>query len=147
MDSALKLKEQGKVKFIQMSGHNRKTFGKIATMKDSKIDIFMTRYNASHRGAEEDIFPHLPEEEGPGIIAYTATCWNKLLKNKKIPKGEKPLTASECYRFALSNPKVHMVLTGPKNNLEMDEALTALDAGPLSSDEILYAKKIGDYVY
>lgn len=147
LNGAMKLKERGLVRFIAMSGHNRKLFGKIAQEKDSPIDIFMVRYNAVHRGAEEDIFAHLPEENRPGITTYTATRWGQLLKPKKMPTGEKPLTASDCYRFALSNPHVDLCMMGPASEREMDEGVTALKKGPLSDEEIDRARKIGDYLH
>lgn len=147
LDGALKLKEQGKVRFLAMSGHHRPTFGKIAQREDSAIDIFMTRYNAAHRGAETEIFPHLPESNRPGVCTYTTTCWRKLLNPKLMPAGEAPMTADECYRFALSNTHVDMCLCGPANDHEMDIALSALDAGPLAEDELERCRKIGDHVH
>ena len=147
MNSVMKLKEQGKIRFIAMSGHNRSTFAKIAQMKDSPIDIFMIRYNAAHTGAENDIFPSLPKDSRPGITTYTATRWGKLLSQKKMPSGEKPLSSSECYRFVLSNPNVDLCMTGPRSEKEMDEALITLDAGPLSEEEMERVRRIGKHVY
>jgi aryl-alcohol dehydrogenase-like predicted oxidoreductase len=143
----LKLKESGMVRFVAMSGHKRKFFCRIARQADSPIDIFMIRYNAAHRGAEDEIFPCLPEENRPGITSYTATRWGKLLKQKKMPPGEKPLTASDCYRFVLSNPHVDLCMMGPANEQEMNEGLTALKKGPLSEQEMERARKIGDYIH
>ncbi len=39
LDTALKLKEEGKVRFLGMSGHNRPVFGKMAGQADNPIDI------------------------------------------------------------------------------------------------------------
>lgn len=147
INGALKLKKRGLVRFIAMSGHNRKLFGKIAGDDQSPIDIFMVRYNAAHRGAEGDIFPRLPEENRPGITTYTATRWGQLLKPKKMPPDEKPMTAADCYRFALSNPNVDLCLMGPSSEREMEEGLTALTKGPFSKREMERARKIGDYLH
>jgi aryl-alcohol dehydrogenase-like predicted oxidoreductase len=154
LDTALDLKAEGKVRFIGMSGHNRSTLGNMAKSvrldsekKDLSIDIFMTRYNAVHRGAEEDIFPYLTGESRPGIVTYTTTCWGKLLKKSKMPEGEEPLSAKDCYRFALSNTNVDLCLTGPKNEKEMDEALLTLDSSPLSEEEMERVKRIGDHIH
>lgn len=147
LDTALKLKEEGKVRFLGMSGHKRPVFGQMAQQADSPIDIYMIRYNAVHRGAETDIFPYLPEENRPGITTYTATCWKKLLTAKKMPPGERPLTSTECYRFTLSNPNVNLCLTGPKNQEEMDEALRTLDSSPLSAEEMERIKRIGNFIH
>lgn len=145
--TALKLKEEGKIRFLGISGHNRNVFGQIAREADSPVDIFMVRYNAVHRGAETDIFPYLSEENRPGIITYTATCWRKLLNQGKMPPEEHPLTSTECYRFALSNPNVNLCLTGPKNQKEMNEALLTLKSPLLSSGEMKRIKRIGDYIH
>ena len=53
------------------------------------VDFFQIRYNAVHTGAEQDIFPHLPQEDRPGIVIFTATCWGELLRPKLMPPGER----------------------------------------------------------
>ncbi|MCP4580942.1 MAG: aldo/keto reductase [candidate division Zixibacteria bacterium] len=147
IDNALELKEKGLVRAIAMSGHNRKFFGRLAGKVDSPIDIFMLRYNAVHRGAEEDIFPLLPDENRPGVTIYTATCWGKLLKSKKMPPGEKSLTASDCYRFVLSNPHVDLCMIGPRTEQEMIQGITTIEIGSLSAEEMARARKIGDHIH
>jgi aryl-alcohol dehydrogenase-like predicted oxidoreductase len=147
LDAAMRLKDQGKVRFLAMSGHNRKTHGKVAAKTDTPIDILMVRYNAAHTGAERDVFPHLPAVNRPGVTSYTATRWGQLLKAKKMPAGEKPLTAADCYRFVLSNPDVDVCFTGPKTADEMDQALLALEAGPMSPEELERVRRIGDHVH
>ncbi len=147
INGALKLKERGLVRFIAMSGHNRKLFGEIAQQDDSPIDIFMVRYNAAHRGAEDDIFPYLSEDNRQGMTTYTATRWGALLKSRKMPPGEEPLTASDCYRFALSNPNVDLCMMGPASLHEMEEGVSALEKGPLSNQEMERARKIGNYIH
>ena len=37
----------------------------------NELDVYMIRYNAAHRGAEHDIFPHLAAYN-PGVVSYTA---------------------------------------------------------------------------
>ncbi|UCG77766.1 MAG: aldo/keto reductase [Nitrospirota bacterium] len=144
---SLELVNSGLVGYISMSGHNRKLFGEIAKRSDNPIDIFMVRYNAAHRGAEKDIFPYLPDSNRPGLTTYTATCWGKLLDRKKMPDGERPLTADECYRFVLSDPHVDLCMIGPANDAEMVEGLKALDSGPLTEEEMERIKRIGDHVH
>jgi predicted aldo/keto reductase-like oxidoreductase len=144
---SLALKERGAVRFIAMSGHNRKLFGRIAQADDSPIDIFMVRYSAAHRGAEQEIFPYLAGKNRPGLTTYTATRWGKLLNPKKMPPGEKPLTASDCYRFVLTDPHVDLCMMGPADEAQMIEGTTALKKGPLSKEEMERAGRIGDFVH
>jgi len=144
MDLALNLKEKGLVKHVALSGHKRSLF---PTLLESPIDIFQVRYNAANTGAEQDVFPHVGGENRPGIISFTATRWGQLLKEGKMPPGEKPLTARECYRFVLSHPAVDVCMTGARNLMMMQENLETLDAGPLSPEEMERVRRIGDHVY
>jgi predicted aldo/keto reductase-like oxidoreductase len=150
VDAALRLKQRGLVRHLMMSTHNRPSLqGHFRAFErgESAFDAFMLRYNAVHRGAEQDVFPHLPESRRPGIIAYTATRWGHLCDPAKMPAGEAPPPARDCYRFALSHPDVDLVLCGPKNREQMQEALRALDAGPLSPEETKRMQRIGDHIY
>ncbi len=147
IDDAQAMVASGEARAIAMSGHNRKTFGELAQDKNSPIDIFMTRYNAVHKGAESDIFPHLSPDNRPGLTAYTATCWGKLLDPNKMPAGEEPLTAADCYRFVLSNQNVDLCMIGPKNAEELAGGLTALAKGPLTKSEMERIRIIGDFIH
>ncbi len=145
-----RLRDQGKLRFLSLSSHNRPLlpeFLEADTQGLSPYEVLMLRYNAVHRGAESEVFPYVPGEGGPGIIAYTATRWGHLLDPAKMPPGEHPVAARDCYRFALSHPAVDMVLCGPANAEQMNEALSALEAGPLAEDERQRLEKIGDWVY
>ena len=149
IDAAQHLVDRGKVRHLMMSTHNRPSLKRHFQQfeaKQSPFDAFMLRYNAVHRGAERDVFPHLGDSPRPGIVAYTATRWGHLLDPKKMPPGEEPLSARDCYRFALSHPAVSLVLCGPANREQMQEALRSLDAGPLDAEEMARMHRIGDHV-
>jgi len=145
MDRAMEMKEKGIFRFLALSGHNRPLFPDLA--KDERFDLFHVRYNAAHRGAEEDIFARMPQHDRPGLVTYTATRWGDLLNPKRMPSGEVPLRGSDCYRFAMSHPMVDVSMTGPKNREQMQEALTALDLGPLGEEELPRIRRIGDHVH
>ena len=146
MESAQGLLEAGKARFLGVTGHNRTYHGQLARSGGGPFDVLQVRYNAAHRGAETEVFLDLPQDR-PGISVYTATRWGKLLKARAMPKGEAPLTAAECYRFALSHPSVDNCLSGPRDQAEMLEGLKALSAGPLEPDELERIRRIGDYVH
>jgi aryl-alcohol dehydrogenase-like predicted oxidoreductase len=147
IDSCLKLKQEGKIRFIGVSGHNRRFHGELLGRADSPFDLQMFRYNAAHRGAEQDILPFVPAVYVPGLLAYTATRWGALLREKKMPLGERPLSASDCYRFVLSNPAMDICMTGPANADQLAEAVQTLDLGPLSPAEMDRVRRIGDHVH
>jgi aryl-alcohol dehydrogenase-like predicted oxidoreductase len=145
IDGALKLKERGLVRHIGMTGHNRKVFAPLS--KEGWLDVFHVRYNAVHRGAEREVFGDLPGEDRPGVVNFTATCWGKLLNPKKMPDGEAPATAIDCYRYVLSHPDVDLTLTGPKTAEQLRENLAVLDGGPMSKDELERMRRIGAHIY
>ncbi|MCP5103728.1 MAG: aldo/keto reductase, partial [bacterium] len=129
IDGALELKEKGLVRFIGLTGHKRKLFPEL--YKEGIFDVFHLRYNAANRGGETDAFPFLSGEdsERPGIVSFTATRWRGLLNPKKMPPGESPPTAADCYRFVLSHPGVDVCMMGAKNLDQMRENLAVLDQG------------------
>lgn len=144
LDGAIKLKEAGMVRAIGITTHNRSLVPELH--KEGILDLYHVRYNAVHRGAEMDIFPHIMGPEKPGIVAFTATCWGRLLSEKRMPEGERAATAAECYRFALSHEAVDVCMTGPRTLEELRENLQVLRDGPLSEEEMARMHRIGDRV-
>ena len=145
IDGALKLKERGLIRHIGITSHNRSLFSELA--REEIFDIIHVRYNAAHPGAEQDVFPLLPNQNRPGVVTFTATAWGKLLKATKMPAGEKPLSPAECYRFVLSNPTVDVCMMGAKDMTQMRGNLNILDQAPLSEEEMQRIRKVGDYVH
>ena len=144
IDTLVSLRESGMVRAIGVSSHDRKRAGKLA--EDSPLDMLMIRYNAAHTGAEQEIFPHLAKRK-PAIVAYTATRWGGLLKRPKGWNGP-VMTASDCYRFCLSDPHVDLVLTGPKTRRQLQENLSNLrEKGPLSEEENRWIRNFGQIVH
>jgi aryl-alcohol dehydrogenase-like predicted oxidoreductase len=143
VEALLKLKEEGKIRSLGVSIHDRPRAAKLA--EDSPLDLLMIRYNAAHPGAESEIFPSLARRQ-PAVVAYTATSWGRLLK---APAGwtEKVPTAADCYRFCLSSPHVDLVLTGPANRQELDQNLDGLEKGPLSAEEDRWIRQFGKAVH
>jgi aryl-alcohol dehydrogenase-like predicted oxidoreductase len=144
LDGASKLKASGMVRAIGITTHNRKLVPELH--REGIMDVYHVRYNAVHPGGEEDLFPHIMGESKPGIVAFTATCWGRLLDPKRMPAGEAPATAAECYRFALSHPAVDVCLTGPRTTEEMRENLATLDQGPLAPEEMARMRRIGAHI-
>jgi aryl-alcohol dehydrogenase-like predicted oxidoreductase len=144
-DACRRVKERGLVRFLAISTHRRPLVPNLVDHSD--FDVFHLRYNAVHTGAERDVFPHLPAENRPGIVSFTATNWRQLLGHRRIPKTERIPTASDCYRFVLTNPAVDVCLSGPANAEQMDHAVTALRRGPLSEVEQTWMRRVGRAIY
>ena len=113
---------------------------------DGIIDYFHIRYNSVHRGAEQDIFPHLGSAR-PGLVSFTATCWGKLLKQSKMPDGLMAPTAGDCYRFALARDEIDICMMGVRDLEMLRTNLAALSRGRLSADEMSRMRAIGDHLY
>jgi predicted aldo/keto reductase-like oxidoreductase len=145
IDGALRLKEKGLVRFIGLSGHNRKLFPKL--IRDGVLDVFHIRYNAVHRGAETESFPFLTGQARPGVVNFTSTAWGKLMNPKKMPSGEKAPTAAECYRFVLTHPAVDVCMTGARTVDEMRQNIAVLEQGPMAEEELARMCRIGDHIY
>lgn len=139
----VRLREEGKVRALGVSIHDRPRAGKLA--EDPILDLLMIRYNAAHPGAEQEIFPRLASRR-PAVVAYTATAWRKLLRAPRGWTGKVP-TAGECYRFCLSSSHVDVVLTGPRSATELRENLAALEKGPLSPEERREMRAFGRAVH
>jgi aryl-alcohol dehydrogenase-like predicted oxidoreductase len=140
-----RLREEGKVRATGVSTHNRKLAGRLVA--GGALEALMMRYNAAHRGAEQDIFPHLAQHN-PLVINHTATRWTYLLRRPRgWPKDGRIPTAAMCYRFVLSNPHVHVCLTAPRSVREFDENLAAVRQGPLSEEEMRFMQEFGDAVH
>lgn len=142
-----RLREKGMTRGIGFSSHNRRLAARLA--RELPADFIMIRYNAAHRGAEEDIFAPLESlgPDRPGIIAYTATRWSMLLR--PLPKRgfPKPMTAPECYRFVLEHPAVDTVWCGARNLAELTEDVAGVLEGPLPPERREEVRRFGDAVH
>ena len=144
-EEMVRFREEGKVRAIGISTHDRKLAGRLA--RDGALDLLMVRYNAAHRGAETDIFPYLKAHD-PGIVCYTATRWSFLLRPAKGWPKERPIpTAGLAYRFVLANPHVDVVLSAPTNAAQLAENLAEIEKGPLTDEEMNLMREYGDAVH
>jgi predicted aldo/keto reductase-like oxidoreductase len=144
MSAAEQLKKSGACRSLGMSSHHRSLFPQL--VRDYPFDIFHLRYNAAHRGAEQDVFPHLPENR-PGIVIFQATKRMKLAKSPRIPPGENRPSAGDCCRFVLSHPQVDVAVTAPSKLKYLQENLRHTAKGEMNPKEIAWMHRIGDYVY
>lgn len=140
LDAARAIVDRGLARQVMVSCHHRPTFVELAA--DPRVDLLMLRYNAAHPGAERDVFPHLPAPR-KGIVAYTALSWGQLLDPSLVPEGEKVPTSADCYRYVLSSPSIDATWCGPRDGADLDEALRALDRGPMSADELAWMRRVG----
>jgi len=118
-------KQQGRVGLIGLTTHQRKLAAELAEGK--KLDLLMVRYNAAHRGAEQDVFPVTERLQMP-VVVYTAQRWGVLTRSTRDdPREFAPPAAIEWYRFALAHPAASVVLMAPNGRHELEENLKLLD--------------------
>ncbi len=115
----------GRVSRIGLTTHQRRLGAECA--ESGNLDLLMIRYNAAHRGAEQDVFPLTARMRLP-VVAYTAQRWGGLLKSTPgDPPEFHPPPAREWYRFVLSQPAVSVALMAPNGRSELEENLRLLE--------------------
>lgn len=145
LDAARRLRDSGVVKHLAVSTHARPKVPELSAV----FDIVHLRYNAAHRGAEKEIFPHIPEarDSRAGMVAFTATRWGQLCARPKgLAEGERVPTAGDCYRFCLTDPHIDVAICGARNDQDVIDATDAVAKGPMSADELAWMRRVGDLV-
>jgi aryl-alcohol dehydrogenase-like predicted oxidoreductase len=145
LDKALVLREKGLTRHLCVSAHSRSAYR--SHLDRNIFDLVMVRYNAAHRGAETEVLPLCQQHGAPGVICFNSTRWGHLFDPRWMPKGEKTPSPADHYRYVLSNPQVHMVLTAPETFAQLQENLAALASGRVSEEERRWLERIGDHVH
>jgi len=125
VEALAEARKREQIRLIGLTTHQRRLGAK--WVESGKLDLLMIRYNAAHRGAEQEVFPLTDRLRIP-VVAFTAQRWGALTeRTPDDPAGFTPPPASAWYRFALANPSVSVALMAPYNRLELEEDLTLLD--------------------
>jgi predicted aldo/keto reductase-like oxidoreductase len=135
----------GRVHVLGLTSHQRPLAA--AAARSGLLDLLMIRYNAAHRGAEDEIFPVTKELRLP-VVVYTCLRWGALLRSTPDdPQGFVVPRAPAWYRFALQNSAVTVALTAPDSREELEEDLTVLDRSePLKPEEYQLLSEHGQRV-
>jgi aryl-alcohol dehydrogenase-like predicted oxidoreductase len=103
METAIKAREQGLVRFIGVTGHEWAEVGKaVAT---GLFDTVLCWYNCAMQEPEDLLFP-LATRHQTGVVIMNATRTDKLLSAGNAPAPE------DFYRYVLSHPAVNLTLMG-----------------------------------
>jgi len=125
LEALVEAKEKGLVRSIGLTTHQRHLAAR--WVETGQLDMLMVRYNGTHRGAEDDVFPTTDRLSIP-VTCFTCLRWGALLKpTPNDPVGFQIPTAREWYRFVLSNPSVSVALMAPDNRDELVEILSLLE--------------------
>ncbi|MFO0560455.1 MAG: aldo/keto reductase [Polyangiales bacterium] len=138
-----RLKRDGKIAAHGFSTHLRAVG--IRALDEHPWDVVMSRFNAAHTGAERALWPAVARSGAAGI-AFTALCYARLL----VPvrgSDTAPPSAADCYRFALSNSAVNLVLAAPSIPSDATAALEAMENPALEPDTERAIRAHGAAVY
>ena len=61
--------------------------------------------------------------------------------------GFEPPTATDCYRFSLSNENLQVAIAGPKDEAQTRDAIAAFEKGPMDEEELSRMRTSGDHVH
>ncbi|MBL8681489.1 MAG: HEAT repeat domain-containing protein [Myxococcales bacterium] len=137
------LKQQGKIAAHGFSTHLRSLA--IGALAERRWDVVMSRYNAAHTGAERELWPAV-QRANAGAIAFTALCYTRLLAPVH-GSNTAPISAADCYRFALANPAVGLVLAAPSIGRDARAAFDAMERPALDPDRERAIRAHGAAVY
>jgi aryl-alcohol dehydrogenase-like predicted oxidoreductase len=143
LDELRQWKENGWVRFVGATAHDRLLARRLAA--DPRVDVLMHRFNMAHRKAAREVFPAAAKARTP-IVAFTATRWGTLLE-PRADWADPPPAASDCYRYCLTQPAVHVVLTAPRSLAELEQNLDVLELPTMSQQERGKWERFGDLVY
>lgn len=143
LDALCEMKERGAVRYAGASAHDRPLSCRL--LHDGRVDVLMHRFNMAHRGALDEVFP-AAAETGVPLVAFTATRWGSLMEGHASWDGDPP-TAADCYRYALTQPAVELVLASPLAVAELRQDLEAMHRSPMSTAERHRWERYGDLVY
>ena len=138
-------KLDGRVRSIGLTSHQRSLAATIA--QSGQLDMLMIRYNAAHRGAEQDVFP-ITKQRGMPVVTFTAQRWGALMKNTPDdPPNYQPPTGAAWYRFVLCHKQVTVAIMAPNGCDDLEQNLQLLDDWhSLDADEFQQMCAHGDRV-
>jgi aryl-alcohol dehydrogenase-like predicted oxidoreductase/HEAT repeat protein len=116
-----RLHAQGKIRAFGFSTHDRE-IACDAIESTRPWHVVMTRHSLVHPGAEKRFFP-LAAKKNVGVLGFSAVSYGRALSPT--------ISASDAYRYTLSQPGVSAVLTAPRTARELEDNLSVLTAPPL----------------
>lgn len=138
-----RLKRDGKIAAHGFSTHLRDVG--LRALDEHPWDVVMSRFNAAHVGAERALWPAVARTGAAGI-AFTALCYARLL-TPVAGSDTTPPSAADCYRFALSDPAVGLVLAAPSLPSDGRAALEAMERPALTDEQRAAIRAHGAAVY
>ena len=123
METAVKAREQGLVRFIGVTGHVWAEVGKaVAT---GLFDTVLCWYNCAMPEPEDLVFPHA-QAHNTGVVIMDATRMEKLRDPGDLALTVPVPALVDYYRYVLEHPAVNVVLRGMRGVEEFCQVAAAL---------------------
>jgi predicted aldo/keto reductase-like oxidoreductase len=124
MEALLQAREEGRVRFLGITGHHDPAMLQDA-MRRFEFDTALIALNAADRHRLSFIETVLPEaaERDLGVIAMKVYAQGAILQTGRFGKlfGQAGLTAEEALGYCLSLSEVHTAIIGCRSPAEVDE--------------------------
>jgi aryl-alcohol dehydrogenase-like predicted oxidoreductase len=135
METVIKAREQGKIRFVGVTGHAWASVSKaVAT---GLFDTVLCWYSCAKREPEENVFVQAAKHN-TGVVIMNATGTDKLLEGENAPPF------ANFYRYVLGHPRVNVVLRGMRDVSQFYTVAKALaERSTLSPDERVEIEKYG----
>lgn len=158
-DLALQLQEEGKARFVGISGHYASPIKK--AVQTGQVDVVMFPVNLfGHAMPGRQELLELCTEQDIGVVAMKPFGGGRLLTQRgslRVPKyqtgGEAykanigfEITPAQCLSYALSQVGVSMALPGVKDRVELAAALHASQAAEADRDFGQLLAEFGRYI-
>ncbi len=134
-------KDEGTVRHIGFTSHNWQLVAQM--IRSDEFEAGLITYNIANREAEEEVL-ELAEQHDVGLFVMKV-FGNASLLDLSPPDEDRKPTVEECLRFALSNPRLPLILTGVKSPEEIEQNVAIAERyEPLSSEEDRDLRAFGD---
>lgn len=139
-DRAKKLKEQGLIKHISFSFHDKPgNLGEIIRRSDGDMESLLCQYNLLDRSNEQDM--DFAWKEGLGVAVMGPVGGGRLGAPSEVIQallpGKVQSSAEAALRFVFNNPHVHIALSGMSSMAQLEENAALADkTEALSAGEV-----------
>jgi aryl-alcohol dehydrogenase-like predicted oxidoreductase len=123
METAVKAREQGLVRFIGVTGHNWPEIA--AAAATGLFDTVLCWYNCAMPEPNEALFPQAVAHN-MGVVIMSATRTEKLLQMENVPDGKTVPPLEDFYRYVLSHPAVSLSIMGLRDVVSFERVARAL---------------------
>ncbi|MDR2474973.1 MAG: aldo/keto reductase [Bacteroidales bacterium] len=139
-DALLKLKKEGKVRFIGFSTHAQKPEQIHAAIDAGIYDVILLSYNFKMNNlAETDAAIERAAKAGIGLIAMKS-----MAGGAEDAEGKKKINAQACLKWVWQNKHITTIIPGFSNFDEFDECLAAAHSLELTEFEKNYLADLSD---